>query len=307
MILPWLKGFIDPRMSPITWAFILFNVLVYLNLTAAEDSRFSRDLLKSEQLILTGRLFYQFENRQPEKPLLSSSQWIILGAEALRNKNFMIASQSASLTGDQIEIGRWRKMIKEYLDQSSQKSAQIYGLQSQESSWRTLLTYQFMHASWMHLIGNMMMLIIFGAALETSLGGMFLFFIYILGGIFAAESFLLMSKSSLAPMIGASGSLSAVMAFYAAYEKKKRVSFFYIISPVKNYWGWIYLPTAMIFPLCFLPDLVGWLSAPDELGSGVAYTAHIGGMLFGASLGFALKYYRSTPAVKGWLKQVSRF
>ena len=307
MIFPWLKGILDPQKTPITWALILFNIFIFVLITSSENQKPAKDNINSKDLLITGKLFYQFQERKPEKPLLSSNEWLILGAQALRDKTFMQSIDQAVFSGDQIEIGRWREKITDYRDQNLERSANVYGLQSRESSWRTYFTYQFMHAHWMHLIGNMLMLLIFGAALETSLGGMVLFFVYILGGAFAAEAFLLMNKASLAPMVGASGSLSAVMAFYAGYEKKKRVSFFYIISPIKNYYGWIYLPTAMIFPLCFLPDLVGWLSAPAELGTGIAYTAHMGGAVFGAAIGFFLKSYRFLPSVQNWLKAVSRF
>jgi membrane associated rhomboid family serine protease len=104
-------------------------------------------------------------------------------------------------------------------------------------------------------------------------------------------------------MIGASGSLSAVMAFYAAYEHRRRVSFFYFVSPIKGYWGWIYLPTLIIFPLCFLPDIVGYLSNPEELGDGIAYAAHMGGALFGLLFGFFCRYVRH----KSWFKKISSF
>lgn len=308
MIIPWLKGFIDPRKSLMTWALIIFNFIVFISLTQSENIKLSRDILKTQDLILTGRLFYQFQNRQPEKPLLSSNDWMLLGAQAIRDKAFMEKGTNYSYYGDQIEIGRWKERITEYKKLNSERSSQIYGLQNRESSWRTFFTYQFMHASWVHLIGNMLMLFIFGTALELSIGGLAVFFIYILGGLFAAESFLLMSKASLAPMIGASGSLSAVMAFYAAFERKKRVSFFYMISPFKNYYGWIYLPTFLIIPICFLPDLVGYFSAPAELGTGVAYTAHIGGALFGAGLGFIAKYFwRQAPSFKSWIKLIARY
>jgi membrane associated rhomboid family serine protease len=103
-------------------------------------------------------------------------------------------------------------------------------------------------------------------------------------------------------MIGASGALSGVMAFYAAFEKRKRISFFYFVSPIPGYYGWIYLPTLIIFPLSFLSDLVGYLSTPAEIGSGIAYTAHIGGALFGAVLGFGLRYWRKNLWVQ-WFFQ----
>lgn len=147
------------------------------------------------------------------------------------------------------------------------------------------------------------MLWIFGAALEISLGGFALAAIYLVGGAVGAWAFLALGHGTLAPMIGASGSLSAVMAFFAAYEKKKRVSFFYFLSPLPGYYGWIYLPTILIFPLCFLSDLAGYLSTSQEVGTGVAYAAHIGGAAFGVIFGFGLRYFRRNI----WVRWISQF
>jgi membrane associated rhomboid family serine protease len=204
--------------------------------------------------------------------------------------------------GDEIAIADWKEKLHEYHEQLQMRTSSIFGLKTQAGSPLTWVTYQFMHASWMHLFGNMAMLLIFGAALESAVGGMGLIFIYLLSGFAGAWAFLLLGQNTLAPMIGASGALSGVMAFYAAYEKKRRVSFFYFVSPMPGYYGWIYLPTLAIFPLCFLSDFAGYLSTPTEIGTGVAYTAHIGGAVFGTFFGFALRHFRRTLWVR-WISQ----
>jgi membrane associated rhomboid family serine protease len=91
-------------------------------------------------------------------------------------------------------------------------------------------------------------------------------------------------------MVGASASLSAVMAFYALFERRKRVKFFYFLSPSPGYWGDIYLPTLVVLPFYFVEDLAQYFSTAEEIGAGVAYSAHLGGALFGIVLAVGLKY-----------------
>ncbi len=91
-------------------------------------------------------------------------------------------------------------------------------------------------------------------------------------------------------MVGASGSLSAIMSFYVIAENRRRVPFYYFVSPISGFYGWIYLPTWLIFPLCFLPDLVGYLSTPLLFGAGVAYTAHLGGFMVGLFMGLIYQF-----------------
>lgn len=293
MIIPWLKGFVNWHKAPMTWALIILNAFVFCLTVENRQPSMTRDLLNVDSLILTGRLFHQFKNSESEKiPLYSTSQWMILGSQGLKNAEFLEKAPATTFSGDQISIGLWKGRIANYQRELSEKNSKLLGLHSVNSSGVSWLTYQFMHAGWFHLFCNMMMLLLFSAALEQTVGALALVCIYLLSGFAGAGIFILLSPASLAPMIGASGSLSGIMAFYAAYEKKKRVSFFYFISPLKGYFGWIYLPTLMLFPLCFLSDFAGYLSTPIEIGAGIAYSAHIGGALFGALAGFSLRYFR---------------
>lgn len=307
MIFPWLKGTFSYDKIPITWALIVFNIFVFMVFSDFDKKTKTPELNRSD-LVISGRLYFEFRNRLSELKSSKNSDlkavnpqtendWILLGAQGLQNKAFMDQYLQFDFHGDQIAIQNWKDKILKFQIEQSSSGSHLHGLQSTKKSWMSFITYQFMHAHWMHLISNMAFLLIFAAAVELTLGGLFLIGVYVLGGVFAAQFFLTLGQDSLAPMIGASGSLSAVMAAYAAYEKKKRVPFFYFISPFRNFYGKIYLPTYFIFVLCFLPDIVGWLTTPTELGSGVAYTAHIGGAVFGAALGFGMKYFNFNPTV----------
>jgi membrane associated rhomboid family serine protease len=92
------------------------------------------------------------------------------------------------------------------------------------------------------------------------------------------------------------------MAFYATFEKKRRVKFAYFLSPFPGYYGWIFLPTLLILPMYFLSDIASYLGTNPQIGSGIAYAAHIGGALFGASLGLVLRSFRQSLWVR-WISQ----
>jgi membrane associated rhomboid family serine protease len=302
MIIPWLKGFLSWQKAPLTWTLIFVNVFIF-GLTMEPQTKAAADSFATvEMMSLTGRLYYQYRNPDDdEMPVKDLNEWMVLGSQGLKDPAFIHQAPELDFYGDDLAIQKWKKKVVDYEDALIGRSSRIFGLQTQNSTPLSWITYQFMHAGFMHLLGNMLMLLLFGGALEMSLGGIGLLGVYLFGGIAGAAGFLALSSATVAPMIGASGSLSAIMAFYAAFEHRRRISFFYFVSPIHGYWGWIYLPTLIIFPLCFLPDLVGYLSTPAEFGDGIAYAAHMGGALFGALLGFGCRQVRFSS----WFKRLS--
>ncbi len=301
MILPWIKGFMSWHKAPVTWTLVLLNFFIFLQTKDLDSSGAGQDLYTVEMLILSGRIYDQFRQTEPLKQR-SESEWGLLGAQALKDPYFVERAGTLNVSGDEIAVTDWKKKIKAYHNELKLKSSTVFGLRIQDSSPLDWVTYQFMHGGWMHLVSNMAMLLIFGAAVEVTIGSLGFAAIFFFSGFAGAGMFLLLGKSSLASVIGASGAVSGVMAFYAAYEKKRRVPFVYFLSPVPGFYGLIYLPTLMIFPLWFLSDLAGYLGTSEELGAGIAYTAHIGGALFGALLGFSLRYFRRSL----WLRWISQ-
>ncbi len=315
MLIPWMKGLLRWNLAPMTWTLVLLNFLAFLYTnpsvpgnTQTHSPSLNSEFSTVEMLVLTGHLYDQFRKTgQANSPvsiataMKSQNDWLILGSQGLKNPEFIERAESFQFFGDDLAISDWKEKIISYRTEIAVRTSSRYGLKSGNTSPLTWVTYQFMHAGWVHLFGNMLMLLIFGAATESLSGGLVLAVVYVLSGMAGAWAFLLLGQDSLAPMIGASGSLSGVMAFYAAYEKKKRVSFFYFVSPIKGYFGWIYLPTLLIFPLCFLSDIAGYLSTPLEIGTGIAFAAHMGGALFGALLGFSLRPYRKNIYLQ-WIR-----
>ena len=288
MILPWLRGFLDYSRAPVTIILIGLNIFVYFLTLDASPWKGTAYFEKTENLILTAKLYYEYKG---QKGLPLTDDINFLASKALKDKEFLTNSKSINFSGDQIAIQEWKNEIVKFLNLLSDRSSAVFGLSLNSNKPLTWLTYQFSHAGLLHLFSNMLFFWIFGAALESIVGGIGLLVVYVLSGFAGAIGFLLFSDPTIAPMVGASGALSGVMSFYMLSERKKRIPFFYFLSPMEGYFGWIYLPTLMLIPLCFISDFAAYFSSIPELGSGVAYTAHIGGILFGV---FSYGVYKYT-------------
>ncbi|HEB31632.1 MAG TPA: rhomboid family intramembrane serine protease [Spirochaetes bacterium] len=139
----------------------------------------------------------------------------------------------------------------------------------------TLLTSLFLHGSFLHLIGNMWFLWIFGNNIEDVVGHYKFIAFYILGGFAASFLQIAVSTSSTVPVIGASGAVSAVLGAYILKFPKARVKtlmFLFIFVTVIN------VPAAAFIGIWFFMQL---LSSVLRSGSNVAWFAHIGGFIFG--------------------------
>jgi membrane associated rhomboid family serine protease len=146
-------------------------------------------------------------------------------------------------------------------------------------AWLTLLTAMFMHASWSHIIGNMIFFWAFGPEIEDAMGrGRFLTF-YIVGGLIAMSAQVLAMPSSTVPNLGASGAIAAVMgAFLVTYPRDEiKVALFFLFFVRITF-----LPASLLIGVWFLIQLfsAGSVSHHVQQG-GVAYLAHVGGFLFG--------------------------
>jgi membrane associated rhomboid family serine protease len=145
--------------------------------------------------------------------------------------------------------------------------------------WITILTAMFMHASWSHIIGNMIFLWAFAPEIEDAMGrGRYLVF-YLVGGLLAMLAQVAASPHSTVPNLGASGAIAAVMgAFIVTYPHDRIRSILLIFIFVKV----TFIPAALLIGFWFLTQLVSAGSVAQVQGGGVAYLAHIGGFIFGA-------------------------
>lgn len=147
----------------------------------------------------------------------------------------------------------------------------------------TLLTSMFMHGSWMHLVGNMLYLWIFGDNIENRLGRTRYIIFYLLCGLIASLSHVfstvMSTQSSIVPSLGASGAISGVLGAYLMLFPKRKVKMF-VIRAVIDVPSWAALGFWIVLQVVMGLGLLGG----DSGGGGVAYAAHIGGFLAGLIL-----------------------
>ena len=144
----------------------------------------------------------------------------------------------------------------------------------------TLVTSMFLHGGWLHLIGNMLYLWIFGKGVESALGGPRYLVFYLLCGIAAALTQGLTDPTADVPMIGASGAIAGTLgAYLALYPRGNVVVFVWIFIFVRL----IAVPAVILLGLWFLGQLLSAL-ATDPSEPGVAFWAHVGGFIVGLLL-----------------------
>jgi membrane associated rhomboid family serine protease len=164
-----------------------------------------------------------------------------------------------------------------------------YGVVPAYFSWPTLITSMFLHGGWMHVIGNMWYLWIFGDNVEDSLGhGRFIVF-YLLCGIVAAFGQILIQPDSTLPTIGASGAIAGVMGAYFVLYPQSRVL---TLLPLIIIWEIVELPAVVLLGFWFLYQLfsAGTIAMTASTGGGgVAFMAHVAGFLFGVVAVFVFK------------------
>jgi membrane associated rhomboid family serine protease len=175
---------------------------------------------------------------------------------------------------------------------------------SQPSTALSALSSMFLHAGPVHLLGNVVFLYIFGNNVEDSMGHLRFLVFYLLGGLAALGLQILADPSSLAPTIGASGAIAAVLGGYILlYPRAKVMTLVFVIL----FFTVVEIPAILMLGIWFAEQAVLGLGALGGLGGpsgpggggGVAYFAHVGGFLFGLLLIklFALRTTRRLPVV----------
>lgn len=148
-------------------------------------------------------------------------------------------------------------------------------------SWITLATHMFLHAGWLHLIGNMWFLWVFGNNVEGSMGHRRFAIFYVLCGLAAALLQMAMSPRSAIPMVGASGAIGGVMGAYVVLYPRVRV---HLLVFVGLYLTTVAVPAVFMLLYWLALQLFGGFSAIGREEGGAAFWAHVGGFVAGALL-----------------------
>jgi len=157
------------------------------------------------------------------------------------------------------------------------------GVRNLDPAALTVLTSMFMHGGWLHLIGNMWYLWLFGNNIEDALGRARFPVFYLTCGGLAALSQVLLSPASLVPMVGASGAVAGILGAYLVTFPGSRVT---TLVTLGFFWQTVQIPAGIVLGFWFVLQFVSGLGAlglPANTG-GVAYAAHVGGFVAGMVL-----------------------
>jgi len=171
--------------------------------------------------------------------------------------------------------------------------AQAFGVVPAYFAWPTILTSMFLHSGWMHMLGNMLYLWIFGDNVEDRLGHLGFLAFYLFCGAVAALGQVAINPGSIVPMIGASGAIAGVMgAYFVLYPRSRILTAVFVVI----FMDLIEIPAIFFLGIWFMMQLfsgVGSLGAHAADG-GVAFWAHVGGFVAGLVIGLLWRAREAT-------------
>lgn len=219
---------------------------------------------------------------------LNSRRWprVLAGMEA--DGDFMRQLRAGQIVvPSDAGYTEWRRQRDEFdqLKRSNARLADRFGFKPAAPTLSGLFGHMFLHGSFDHLLGNMAILFIVGCLVEKTLGWRRYLCFYLLSGLGAAAFDWAFNGARMVPGIGASGAISGVMAMFVALYGLRRIRFFY--------WAFVYFdfftaPAIIVLPFWMLNELYQYFF---NHGSPVNYMAHFGGLVTGAALIAALRFF----------------
>jgi membrane associated rhomboid family serine protease len=262
------------RFPIVTVSLIVLNVFVFL---------FSYPAMKRQNNIMTEKALklqeVEIRTLSPEDP--SAILEYAKDPETIREK---IKNKEITISDDL--WAEWKKAYDELQKVIDESLVMKYGFVSNNMDIATLMTYIFLHAGFLHLIGNLWFLWLVGVNVEDDWGRPFFIGFYLVSGVFSALLFAAITHSG-APLIGASGAIAGVMGAFAIQYYKSKIYFLFVslvpfIFKIFPLYAWFYLP------LWFITQLFYAIYLGDY--SNVAFWAHIGGFGFGVFVVFVLRF-----------------
>lgn len=153
----------------------------------------------------------------------------------------------------------------------------------------TPLTSMFLHGGWMHLLGNMLFLWIYGNNIEDYFGPVVFLFFYVIAGLAAVALYTVFNTGSEIPLVGASGAIAGVMGAYMVLHPRAEITCLIVFFFIQ----FVTLPAKAVLGIWFALQIIMSFTGMSS-GGGVAWLAHVGGFLFGLILLWILVKIRGT-------------
>jgi len=167
-----------------------------------------------------------------------------------------------------------------------------------EFTFAPVFVSMFLHGGWLHLLGNMLFLFVFGRSVEDRFGHFPFLLLYLVSGIAAALAQIVVNSGSRVPTIGASGAIAGVLGAYFVCYPRARIT---TLIPLFIFFWTVEIPAILLLGYWFLIQfLVGlqMLSIQTATAGGVAWWAHIGGFVTGALLALTMRPRRRGPVIE---------
>ncbi len=232
--------------------------------------------------------------------------YVTLGLIALTILSWLIIQGAGTEPQLSISVCTLGVMAGELLQQlpagtSLQLAPNAFCIIADTPVWHTTITYMFMHGGWLHLLGNLWFLWVFGRSVEDSMGPLRFLAFYLICGLAAAGAQIAFAPASSIPMVGASGAIGGVMGAYLVLYPKVRVTMLIFLV---IYIDTIKIPAMFMLIYWLAIQLIGGLGAIGNEVGGVAFWAHVGGFVAGAAIAwfFVKPDLLHRHAYYGWKK-----
>jgi membrane associated rhomboid family serine protease len=303
MIIPYGHEQTSVRRLPwVTFTLMGLCVLLFVgtNLTGgAEDAQVEAyDRLYEVFEYLAEHPYLELSPRLDEllRDKLADEEYDLMVSQLAAMKEF---TQEAAPSERQIrsEQKRLDELVEQVLDSLGKvRDSPLFrwGLVPAQMRVETLLSYQFLHGGWMHLIGNLLFLFLAGPFIEDVWGRPLFGGFYLFAGVISGLMYAVHYPDMDGPLIGASGAVAGLMGAFLVRYWNTKIKFFY--------WFFIFFrgtflaPAWLMLPLWFARELFfaqAWdVISPSAGGGGIAHWAHVWGFVFGLAVAGGLKYYR---------------
>ena len=274
------------RLPWVSFAIIAINVAVFLAVGTSADRVEAELQAKGREAVAywTQHPYLAFPDKLVEDKSPAYREKLHLLTEAMRSLPGARPPESEQLEREQRELDR---LVGEIGDAAAEHPIRRWGLVPAHPTPGSFISSMFMHAGWMHLLGNLLIFYLAGPFIEDAFGRPLFAALYLASGLFAAGFHIAMFPHSTAPLVGASGAIAGVMGAFLVRFARTRVRFLYVL--------WLFLlvrfgtftvPAWVVLPLWLLQNL---FFAGLSSQSGVAYWAHVGGFAFGCAAALAIR------------------
>ena len=247
-------------------------------LQAAADLYYNSGLLPLEYENYLSHLYQNQRKREAQRveQLQKDGDTLSVIVHILIDKSFQEELQHTdqAFWGEDVYYS-WHTSRKQINSLMEQVSPFKLGLIPADNRGITYLTYQFMHGDVLHLVGNLVILVLAGIAVEAAIGSFHFLLCYLFCGIVAGLTFTLFNWNSYVPLVGASGAISGVLGMYAALYGMRKIRFFYSVI---FYFGYFTAPALVILPVWIAWEVINAVWGQTDA---IAYWAHAGGLIAG--------------------------